>query len=358
MSDRRRIILGGAAIAVTGAAGWAWRNRAGSYDAVPETQPAIVETVQNMPYREFGKTGLRISELGFGAWGIGGNSYGAADRAESLAALARAEELGCNFVDTAAVYGQSEDVLGEFLQGRRDRWVVATKFSGQDAGMTATLEAQLQRLRTDHVDFYMVHWLPRGDEAGLLDELANLKRSGKARFVGVSLYNAEEIDFVTKKTDLDGIMVPMNLLDPYPFVSQREKIARKGLGVLIRSSLKEGFLAGAFTKQTRFTDPNDQRSKWSVEEIERTVDRVEQFRFLEQQAGSMARAAIGYPLSFPEVSNVVVGVRRVWEAEENFGRTAGYRLAASELEKVGELQSQLGLKLRPSLKERIRTLLS
>ena len=107
-----------------------------------------------MQLRPFGATGIRVSELGFGAWAIGGQSYGVADRAESLRALARAEALGCNFVDTAAVYGDSEAVLGEFLAGRRGRWVVSTKYSGQPEGLVRTLESQLRALRTDAVDFY------------------------------------------------------------------------------------------------------------------------------------------------------------------------------------------------------------
>ena len=90
-----------------------------------------------MEFRNFGKTGMQVSAVGFGAWAIGGNSFGMVDRQESLRALARAEELGCNFVDTAEVYGNSEAILGEFLVGRRDRWRVATKYSGQTGGLLA-----------------------------------------------------------------------------------------------------------------------------------------------------------------------------------------------------------------------------
>ena len=260
--------------------------------------------VGSMPYRRFGATGLEVSEVGFGAWAIGGNSYGSAKRGESLAALARAEELGCNLVDTAAVYGDSEGVLGEFLADRRSRWIVSTKYSGQEAGMTATLESQLRALRTDHVDFYMIHWVPAAGDK-LLAELASLKRAGKTRFVGVSLYSAEEIDRVLANSALDGFMVAVSLLDPDPFLARRVAIAASGKAVIARSSLKEGFLAGKFTHATRFTDPADQRSKWSEQQIARTVDQVERFRFLEARAGSLATAAIAYPLVFPEVSSVV-----------------------------------------------------
>jgi len=132
-----------------GAIGAAWRNlQRSKYEpdsGFPVSSPKIVALVGTMPCRRFGNTGLQVSELGFGAWAIGGKSYGAVDRQESLRALARAEELGCNLVDTAMVYGQSELVLGEFLRGRRERWIVATKYSFQPEGMTATLERQLTR---------------------------------------------------------------------------------------------------------------------------------------------------------------------------------------------------------------------
>jgi aryl-alcohol dehydrogenase-like predicted oxidoreductase len=129
--------------------------------ALPAKAPQTVTTVGAMPYRRFGSTGLTVSELGFGAWAIGGKAYGVVDREDSLRALARAEELGCNLVDTAMIYGDSELVLGEFLRGRRSRWIVATKYTYQPAGMAATLEQQLIRLGTDVIDFYQLHWLPK-----------------------------------------------------------------------------------------------------------------------------------------------------------------------------------------------------
>ncbi len=99
-----------------------------------------------MPYRRLGRTDLFVSEIGFGAWGIGGTAYGGVSKQDSLQALARAEELGCNFVDTAQVYGDSEAVLGEFLTGRRDKWPVATKYSGQEPSLTKTPDQQLRTL--------------------------------------------------------------------------------------------------------------------------------------------------------------------------------------------------------------------
>jgi myo-inositol catabolism protein IolS len=296
-----------------------------------------------MRSRKFGSTDLSISEVGFGSWAIGGASYGAVDKAESLRALARAEELGCNFIDTAAVYGESEAVIGEFLAGRRSRWVVATKYSGQKEGMTALVEAQLQRLRTDVIDLYQLHWMPSANEEALFDELARLKQAGKIRHTGVSLYSAKDIDRMLKRDDIDGFQVAFNLLEPDPFLSRVASVRGSGKGVIIRSALREGFLTGKFKRDAKFPDPSDQRHQWSAEQIATTVDRVERFRFLEQETGSMVVAAARYPLSFPEVSTVIMGTKSVSQAESNFGTVPGKELSAESLARVRTLQVELGL---------------
>ena len=302
-----------------------------------------MKRTSGVPLRPFGKTGLQVSEVGFGAWGIGGQSYGGVERGESLRALARAEELGCNFVDTAAVYGVSEAVLGEFLASRRSRWIVATKYSGQAEGMTATIEQQLRRLRTDVIDFYQLHWMPRGKDEVLLKQLEQAKAAGKIRFAGVSLYSAKDIDDALENPLLDGFQVAFSLLDPDPFMARLETIRRHGKAVIVRSALREGFLTGKFRRDATFPDPNDQRHKLTRQQIEQTVDRVEQFRFLEAEAGSMVAAAARYPLSFPEVSTVILGTKSVAQAESNFGEVPGGTLTNDSLRRIESLQVELGL---------------
>lgn len=296
-----------------------------------------------MRLRELGATGLKVSEVGFGSWAIGGESYGTVDKEESLRALARAEELGCNFVDTALVYGQSEVVLGEFLAGRRSRWLIATKYSGQPEGLVATVERQLRNLRTDTIDLYQIHWAPRGKDLILFDELARLKDSGKIRFVGVSLYSINDIDEMLARPDVDAIQLPFNLLEPDPFLARVRGIRAARKGVIVRSALREGFLAGKFTKDTTFPDPKDQRHHWTREQIERTVEQVEHFRFLEQETGSMAVAAARYPLSFPEVSTVIMGTKSLRQADSNFGEVPGAGLSAESLQRIHKAQLALGL---------------
>lgn len=345
---RRAVLAGSAAVAVAAAGGGlAWRRHQLSQqatEALPGGVPRIVSTHQRMPYRAFGATGLQVSEVGFGAWGIGGKSYGAVERGESLAALARAEELGCNFVDTAQVYGNSEEVLGEFLKERRSRWILSTKYSGQDKGLTATLEQQLRTLGTDAVDYYQLHWAPTGREAALYEELERVKRAGKARFVGVSLYTAADIDDVIDHRHIDGVMLAFSLLDPDPFLQRRERLRQSGLAVIVRSALKEGFLVGNFKRDATFPDPDDQRHSWSHERIAQTVDQVEQLRFLAAGQGSMVAAAARYPLSYPEVSTVLMGTTKLSHADSNFGQIPGERLQAGDLTRVAALQQALGLR--------------
>jgi myo-inositol catabolism protein IolS len=360
-TTRRNVLLAGGAVALLGAVavGRKWRAlKQHAYTAaaaIPVTAPEIVATVGGMPYRRFGATGLQVSEVGFGAWAIGGKAYGSVDNAESLRALARAEELGCNLVDTAMIYGESEVVLGQFLQGRRDRWIVATKYSYQPAGMTATLEQQLRRLGTEAVDFYQLHWPP--EEQGTYEELYRLKKAGKVRFIGASVYTTHEIDQVIDGEMLDGVQLPFSLLDPDPFELRIERLRKSGLAVLIRSALKEGFLTGKFTRTSTFPDPNDQRHSWSQAQIARTVDQAERFRFLAAESGSMVRAAIAYPLSFPEVSTVLLGTKNQAQAQANFAQIPGVRLSAASLQRVLAVQEALDAGNRYTFKALAKRLL-
>ena len=294
-----------------------------------------------MRYRDFGRTGMRVPEVGFGAWGIGG-AYGRIERKDALDALAKAEELGCNFVDTASVYGDSELVLGEFLPSRRDRWLVATKYSGQDVGLIATAENQLKRMGIDTIDFYQIHWAPRDDQKHLYDDLYRLKESGKARFVGVSLGTAEDIDYVLDYTEIDGFQVPCSLLTPLPYLGRLERIRRSGVGVIVRSCLEGGFLTGKFTAEATFPDPQDRRHKWSREQIRAAAQAAEKFRFMEE-VGSMLVGAARYPLSFPETSTLILGTKSASQAQANFGEVPGRVLSEEVLKKVRAVQASLGL---------------
>ncbi len=359
---RRTLLASGTIVASLGAIGLAAQHlRRSAYSlasGLPVKPPEVTAVHGNMPYRRFGSTDLEVSEVGFGAWAIGGTAYGAVDHQDTLRALARAEELGCNLVDTAMVYGDSESVLGEFLRGRRSRWVVATKYSYQADGMAATLEKQLQRLGTDYVDFYQLHAPPQAaDAARIFDELYALKKAGKARFIGISVYSARDIDDAIDHRRIDGVQLPLSLLDPDPFLQRVARLRQAGLAVLVRSTLKEGFLVGRFRRDAKFPDVNDQRHGWSAAQIARTVDAVERFRFLEGEAGSLLRAAVAYPLSFPEVSSVLLGTKTAAQADSNFGQIPGARLSTASLSRILAIQDETDAGGRRGLRAMVRRIL-
>lgn len=295
-----------------------------------------------MDQRPLGRTGLSVSERGFGAWAIGGSSWGAVAPDTALDALARAEELGCNLVDTAAVYGESEALLGRFLPGRRERWILASKYSGQPQGMTALVDEQLQRLRTDRIDLYQIHWAPRGKDESLYDELEALKRAGKIRFAGVSLRSAGDIDHVLARGGIDVLQMPVSLLDPDPLVARRSRLREAGVGVIARSALRGGFLTGKYGATTRFTAAGDQRGEWDAQRIRQLADQAAAFGFLAAEAGSPLAAAIAYPLSFTEVSTLILSCKDRRQVEANLGGATA-ALSVVSLQRVAQLQRRLGV---------------
>lgn len=296
-----------------------------------------------MRRRPLGRTGLQVSERGFGAWAIGGASYGAVAPQQALDALARAEELGCNFVDTAAVYGESEALLGRFLPGRRESWIVASKYSGQPQGMTALVDEQLARLRTDRIDLYQIHWAPRGKDETLYEELERLRSAGKIRFAGVSLRSAGDIDHVLDQPGVDVLQVCVSLLDPDPLMARLPLLRQRQVGVIARSVLKGGFLSGKYSEASRFDDPADQRREWDVERIRHTARQADAFRFLVPAVGSLHAAAIAYPLSFPEVSTVILSSKNVAQVDANLGPGAPAVLSAELLGQIEHLQRAIGV---------------
>ena len=308
-----------------------------------------------MKYRRLGRTALQVSEIGFGAWAIGGNSFGPVAPEDALSGLARAEELGCNFVDTAAVYGDSEALLGQFLRGRRDRWILATKYSGQSEGLEATLEAQLRRLRTDRVDLYQLHWVPAGDDRSLFDRLARLRETGKLRYIGVSAYSLSNLDTSLREREVDTVQLEFGLLKPLPLARRLDEIRRRNLGIIVRSALKGGFLTGKYSASTTFHDSNDQRSRWPREEIERLAVAVERFDFLKAESDSLLEAALAYPLAFPEVSTVIVSTKSASQAERNFRVREGSHLSSEDLARIEQIQETLGL-FRLGWRDRFREL--
>jgi aryl-alcohol dehydrogenase-like predicted oxidoreductase len=308
-------------------------------------------------YRPLGTSGLQISEVGFGAWGIGGRtsgatSYGETDDAVSRRALDEAFDRGINFFDTASVYGdgRSEALIGEAFKHRRDRVVLATKagilpsFRGYDfsaGALRASLEASLRRLGTDYVDLLQLH--NAGPEVVLNQPeigelLGRLVAEGKVRACGVSTPAPQDALALIDVPRLACFQVNCNLLDWRAIdCGLFDRALEQGVGIVARTPLAFGFLTGRLDAGTVF-DAADHRSRWPREKTRAWLEAADA---MHAACGSSAdgpehtELALRFCLSFAAVSTVIPGMLSPQEVAENVAASARgpldpARLAAME----------------------------
>lgn len=299
-----------------------------------------------MKYRVLGRTGQRVSEVGFGAWAIGGTSYGTTKDEESLEALATAWEHGVNFFDTADTYGNghSEELIGKFLKGKRDQAVIATK-AGWDfyhGGVKKNFDPDyirfacgesLKRLQTDSIDLYQLHnptleMIERGEIFQVLDEL---KRAGKVRFYGVSIYVPREALAVIQSGKPDTIQLIFNLIDQRPVSEVFPEAQAKGMGIIVREPLACGLLTGKYTAESRFPK-NDHRNRWVRERMASDLKKLEKLKsILPTNQVSPVQASLEFILSFDAVSVVIPGAKTKAQVLEHVQASEDPKLRIQEI---------------------------
>jgi aryl-alcohol dehydrogenase-like predicted oxidoreductase len=302
-----------------------------------------------MESRVLGRTRLKVSEIGFGAWAIGGNahgnSYGPTDDATSVAAVRRALDLGVTFFDTADVYGwgHSEEVLGLALEGRRDDVVIATKVGGDfyhggvqmnfDPGYIGfALERSLKRLRTDRVDLYQLHNPPAemtGDPA-TYEALESLKAEHKIDHYGVSIHEPVEGILAIESGRPETLQVPFSLFRQEWIDELFAAARRAGVGIVAREPLGNGFLAGAIRPGARFPE-GDIRARWPPGMVAARALAADRLRALARPGRTLAQAALRFVLAFPEVSVAIPGAKTPAQVEENAGASSVEPLADDEV---------------------------
>jgi hypothetical protein len=298
-----------------------------------------------MEYREFGRTGLRVSAIGIGCWEIGGG-YGAIEAAEFERAVNRALDLGINCFDTAEAYGfgASERALGKALGSRRDQAIVVTKFgvgypdarnyrdSSPDR-MAKSIEGSLRALGTDHVDVYLVHWPDVNTPFEVtLRSLDDLVGQGKTRFVGVSNFRPSQIEASMGTRRIDVAQYGLSLFDRRMGREILPLCRRHGIGVMAYGPLAYGLLTGTFTPEMKF-DEGDWRARQGrlgninlmrtilgPEYVPRNLAAVEELRRVARRHGkSLPQLALRWVTSNPAISVALMGCRRPEEVEENVG---------------------------------------
>ena len=312
-----------------------------------------------MNYRDFGKTGIKVSEVGFGAWAIGGNehgiSYGPVDDKDSLQAIEKALELGCNFFDTADVYGwgHSEELLGTSLKSMRDRVVVATKVGSdfyQGYGYQSftsdyidfALRKSMSRLKTDYIDVYQLHNPPEAilENNEAFTKLRELKKEGKIRAWGISVTTLEEALLALSNIKPDSLQVPMNIFSNECALEVLTKAEKLGCALIAREPLANGFLSGKYRLNSSFPS-GDIRHNWPLDYINARVKAAESLKFLGiEEKRTLAQAAIQWVLKHKEVAVAIAGIKDKSQALENMSAMNALPLSKSELKLIEDLKEE------------------
>ncbi|MFJ3441075.1 aldo/keto reductase [Streptomyces sp. NPDC086081] len=307
-----------------------------------------------MRYRELGRSGLSVSEIGYGAWGIGESAWVGATEDESVRALHRALDLGVNLIDTARGYGESERIVGRVVRERTgDDILVATKVpplnrvwpapDGLDPAeafpgthLRSSLETSLRVSGLDHFDVVQFHvwsdeWVGRGD---WLETVEALKREGKIRLFGVSINDHEPDNALrlVRSGTVDTVQVIYNIFDQAPAERLFPACVEHGVGVIVRVALDEGGLTGRITAGSTFPE-GDFRNRYFRDdrpaEVERRVTAICADLGIEPQ--DMAETALRFVLSAPAVSTVIPGMRSVRNVERNTAVSDGRLLDEDRL---------------------------
>ncbi len=311
-----------------------------------------------MRYRELGSTHLKVSELGFGAWAVGGNahgnSYGPTNDNTSIAAIQRALELGCNFFDTADVYGHghSEELLGQALRQKRDDVILATKVGGDfyhgpprmnfsPDYIEFALAKSCERLQTDRVDLYQLHNPPAAflKNESIFRVLEKLKEKGKIVHYGLSIHDPQEGVQAIRTGHPEAIQVVFNILRQEAKNQLFQAARENGVGIIAREALANGFLTGKYTADNTFTT-GDIRHHFPRNYILNLVVAAEQLRFLESKTRTLAQAALRFALDQTEVSTVIPGIKSPQQADENLTASDLPSLTGEELMRIRILREQ------------------
>jgi len=305
-----------------------------------------------MEYRTLGRTGLRVSDVGFGAMTIGGEAFGPTDDAESLKALHHALDVGMNFIDTADAYGRghSEELIAQVLKTRRKDVVLATKGGNQfavrqglrnfdPAYIAGALEQSLRRLQIDAIDLYQLHnpsaeVMRRGEIFELLDRV---KREGKIRHYGVSLETAADGVVAIQTGKPDTLQVVYNILHQDPEDELFPLALERNVGIIARVPLERGVLAGRFANPGEFAQGDFRARMFSAQAFAPLGAAVEKLGFLVRgEVPNLAQAALRFVLSHSAVSSVIPGIRTVQQVDGN-SAASGKPLPAEDLARLHQL---------------------
>ena len=318
-----------------------------------------------MKYREIGRSGVQVSEIGFGVWTVTAGWWGSFTEDEAISMLRRAADRGITFFDTGDTYGDGagETVLARAFRGERDRIVIGTKFGydwykdhtdrpghrerTQDYSpefLRFAIEQSLKRLETEYIDVYQLH-NPRMDAIlrdDLFAELERLQDEGKIRAYGAALGPAiggtEHGDEAMRaRPEMSCIQIIYNMLEQEPgrrFIAPAREL---GIGLLVRVPHSSGMLEGTYTLETTFSE-NDHRSHRPREWLVNGLQKIEHLKFLHEDRGmTLAQASLKWLLAEPTVPSVLPNIYNLEQLEEFSAASDLPDLTPDDLERVATL---------------------
>jgi len=313
-----------------------------------------------MQTRKLGNSDLQITPVGFGAWAIGGSgwdyAWGAQDDADSIAAIHKALAVGVNWIDTAAVYGigHSEEVVARALKdwrGQRPyiftkcvlRWDAEGHITPvhKAESIREECEASLRRLQTDVIDLYQMHWPPSDNGHGLEEvwsTMADLQKSGKVRWIGVSNFNVAQIQRAEKIAPVTSDQPPYSMIrravekEILPYCQQHS------IGVISYAPMASGLLTGAMTHERAAALPKDdfrsRNPEFREPRLSRNIELVERLRRVGARHGrNPGEVAIAWALNNPAVTGAIVGARNAKQVEGIMG-AGEFKLSSEEVREI------------------------
>jgi aryl-alcohol dehydrogenase-like predicted oxidoreductase len=315
-----------------------------------------------MHTRTFGRTGWQVSEIGFGAWGIGGGAWGGADDAESMSALHAALDAGINFFDTADVYGDglSERLIARLRRERSEPFYVVSKAGrrlsphtadGYNAtNLTAFVDRSLTNLGVDTLDLVQLHCPPTDVyyRPEVFEALDGLVKAGKIRFYGVSVEKVEEALKAIEYPNVQSVQIIFNALRLRPAELFFEQALRRKVAVIARVPLASGLLCGKFSRTSSFPEGDhrlfnrqgamfDRGETFSGVDYDIGLEAVERLRALVPNGATLTQFALQWILSFDAVTTVIPGGRTPTQVMDNAKAADLPRLDARSIAAVQEI---------------------
>ena len=311
--------------------------------------------------RRLGKSGLHITNISLGLWPVGGDGFGHTDDKESLDTIDAALELGVNFYDTADVYGMghSEELLGKAMQGRRDKFTIATKIGwiGFDSKKNTTaytavdrvveaVEMALGRLQTDHIDLMQSHIdFKESTMETMIEGFQRLQEQGKIGAYGVSTSDFDYFRQFNSDGKCASLQIDYSILNRTPEADFFPYCLENDIGVLIRGPLAMGILTGKFSADTRFGE-KDFRVAWHDDPERREIfledlEKVERLRPL-AIGRTLAQLALQFAIAHPAVTAAIPGAKTVRQLRDNLGAASLGSLRDREMEIINSITPEGG----------------